>query len=369
MPIYERGGSFMVSVGSGKDRFREMFRTRVEAEEAELKEKHRRKAQEASGGPVEAPKAQPVVAPGKTIEDAFRLTLRLRWKGNKAEHTAYKNGNSVVKALGSDMLLTDITPEKINEMLFEFEDLGNSGSTINRKMSSFSLMLKTALDQGWLKALPKVPRRREGAHRVRWLDEGEEAKILAKCDQLGLSDLRDFIIVAIDTGFRRTELMQLKAKDFANGLLHLHAGQTKTDEARAVPATKRVKDILDARKHLERIFEGLNNHSLRWQWDRLKDLMGMADDPQFIVHMLRHTCASRLVQRGVPLAMVQKWMGHKTIMTTMRYAHLAPDNLTQAMKALEKGFEVVEEEPAEVLPAVWEVVEATPAMSLEDADF
>jgi len=335
MPIYERGGSFMASVGSGKDRYRGMFKTRGEAEQAEMQEKLRRKQQAVSGVTVEAPKAKAQPTEGKTIQDAFKLTLRLRWKGTKAEITSYRNGNSVVEALGAETLLTDIGPDQINEMLFEFEDLGNSGSTINRKMSAFSLMLKTAIDQGWLKSLPKIPRRREGAHRIRWMDEAEEKLVLAKCEHLGLRDLRDFIIVAIDTGFRRGELLRFKSKDFSSGLLHLHAGTTKTDEARTVPATKRVTEILNRRSNMERTFEGLSAHTLRWQWDRLRELMGMTEDPQFVVHMLRHTCASRLVQRGVPLAVVKNWMGHKTINTTMRYAHLAPENLNQALRVLE----------------------------------
>ena len=70
--------------------------------------------------------------------------------------------------------------------------------------------------------------------------------------------------------------------------------------------------------------------------------MKLEDDPQFVVHMLRHTCASRLVQRGVPLAVVQKWMGHSNIQTTLRYAHLAPESLMVGKEALEQ----VSERPA-----------------------
>jgi site-specific recombinase XerD len=63
--------------------------------------------------------------------------------------------------------------------------------------------------------------------------------------------------------------------------------------------------------------------------------MGLGEDNQFVPHALRHTCASRLVQRGVPLKVVQEWLGHKTILTTMRYAHLAQSNLMSAMQVLE----------------------------------
>jgi integrase len=77
-------------------------------------------------------------------------------------------------------------------------------------------------------------------------------------------------------------------------------------------------------------------HYVDRQWDRLRSHLNLDHDKQFVVHALRHTCASRLIQRGVPLAVVQKWMGHKAIQTTLRYAHLAPDSLRVAMEALEQ---------------------------------
>jgi integrase len=63
--------------------------------------------------------------------------------------------------------------------------------------------------------------------------------------------------------------------------------------------------------------------------------MGLLDDPQFVPHILRHTCASRLMQAGVPMPEVQKWLGHSSISETMRYSHLAPDSIFNAVLALE----------------------------------
>lgn len=48
-------------------------------------------------------------------------------------------------------------------------------------------------------------------------------------------------------------------------------------------------------------------------------------------HTLRHTFASRLVMAGVDLKTVQELMGHKTIATTARYAHLAPTHKLRAL--------------------------------------
>src|SRR5262249_39719315 len=55
-------------------------------------------------------------------------------------------------------------------------------------------------------------------------------------------------------------------------------------------------------------------------------------------HVLRHTFASRLVMAGVDLRTVQELMGHKSILMTMRYAHLSPDHKRAAMESLERRF-------------------------------
>lgn len=332
MPIYERGGAFLVSVGSGKGRFRGSAKTRAEAEAIELQEMLNRKD---PAKRQEAARAASGPGKGKTLKDAYDLAMRLHWRGEKSEKTSAINSNAVLEALGKDTLLSDITEEDITEMILEFEERGNSGSTVNRKTSAYNTIMKTAQSQKWLTDYPKPIRRKEGKHRIRWMDAKEEAHALSLAEHLGLYDLKDYIVVAVDTGFRRAELLGFSSKDFANGLLHLHAGATKNDEARAVPATKRVSEILKRRANYERPFEMLPAHLLRYQWDQLRGLMELDEDGQFVVHMLRHTCASRMVQKGVPLPMIQKWMGHRNIATTMRYAHLAPDSLLVARDALE----------------------------------
>lgn len=140
--------------------------------------------------------------------------------------------------------------------------------------------------------------------------------------------------MAADTGFRESELLRFLLADYQFNMLHIW--ESKNGKPRAVPATDRVKEIIQKAtdKGHTRLFETVTLHDLRFAWKKIRKHMGLERDEQFVIHAFRHTCASRLVQRGVPLAVVQKWMGHKAIQTTLRYAHLAPDNFMDAMKVL-----------------------------------
>lgn len=335
MPIYPRGNAFMVSVGSGEGRYRQSFKTRKEAEVAEHQALARLKA---SGSPLEAPTVvQPIGGEGKTLGDLFNLTWKLRWKHDKHPETHDFHTRVLFRTIDPNTPITDIDLDMIEEAVMEWDDAEASGATINRRLQHLNTMLKLALEKDWIRKVPKMPKRKENKHRIRWMTDAEELAVTNKAHQLGYVDLRDLIIVGVDTGFRRGELLAFQSSDFFNGLLHLHHGATKNDDARSVPATDRVRAILQSRSHLEKPFGMLSPQTLRGQWLKVKAAMGYQDDDQFVVHMLRHTCASRLVQRGVPIAVVQQWMGHKEIQTTMRYAHLAPDSLNDALKVLNQG--------------------------------
>jgi integrase len=82
-------------------------------------------------------------------------------------------------------------------------------------------------------------------------------------------------------------------------------------------------------------FTKLSQAQFRSIWNDAKAEVGLGADDQVVPHILRHTCASRLVQGGIDIRRVQMWLGHQTLTMTMRYAHLATNDLDGCVVVLE----------------------------------
>lgn len=334
MPIYKQGSSWLVSVGSGTGRFRATFSTQQEALEAENAELMKRKGMAMAkyfgeGRPV-------VPSSGITMGKLYDLAMRIRWKGTNAERISSGNARACLDVIGWDTPVEKINQESIRNMALHFlESDSNSSSTVNRKLSSLSVMLRIAEDEGWIQRAPRMPRRREAEHRIRFFTAEEETKAITWAQHNGFNALAEFIPFAIDTGFRRGEILRLQLKDCQEGLATLHAGTTKSGKARSVPLTKRCQKIVSDRKGFGKLFHDLTESKLRFQWEKLRESMGMVEDPNFLVHTLRHTCASRLAMAGKNASFIMNWMGHSSITVSQRYMHLAPATLLEGVDALD----------------------------------
>ncbi len=89
----------------------------------------------------------------------------------------------------------------------------------------------------------------------------------------------------------------------------------------------------DAQGAVFRKRRGGELRSIRTAFEHARDAAKLAD---FRFHDLRHTCASWLVMRGRTLKEVQELLGHRTFAMTLRYAHLSPDRLREAVASLDE---------------------------------
>jgi integrase len=268
----------------------------------------------------------------------LQATYKDRWQGIKSEVTAYRNGEAWCKALGDDFDVTTMGPAEVTAVVDGWVAEGNKPATVNRKLAALGVMLKVAVERGLIDRAFRLPKKKEYEGRLRYYSDAEVDGLIAFVSGHGY--IRSLFILAVETGLRQSEMLGLTKRDvdLKRGLVLL--GETKGNKRRSVPLTEAAKAALkfpmDAAAHdHDRLFPTFLTPShisrLIAGWKRS---VGLPKDDEACFHTFRHTCCSRLVQAGVPLIVVQKWMGHSAIQTTMRYAHLAPDSLDVALVAL-----------------------------------
>ena len=292
------------------------------------------KEQIKQGFPVSYPTAS--VSPSKSLDNTLGYwldkTYRLFWAEQADPEKIRHKMAEINRYFGSKLPIDDLTTSLIDEFISHLKKQNNAGSTINRKLATLSKMLNYADECVQLRHKPKIHRQREPSGRTRFVTVEEETAIMETLDQWGQNDLKDSVIVLLDTGLRRSELGRIEGADVFDGLIHLW--KTKNGDARSIPMTARVKEVLARRKlsyPSSKLFPKKAT-TLSNNWNSVRYHLGFEDMP---LHTFRHTTASRLIQRGVGVATVKEWMGHRTISVTMRYAHLSPKNLMQAVAVLE----------------------------------
>lgn len=156
--------------------------------------------------------------------------------------------------------------------------------------------------------------------------------------------LRPAVLVSIMTGLRKSELFNLQWSDvdFMNRVVWVRDEHAKSGKARYVPMNDPLYDVLVTWKPLansnsEYVFAGESGEPIQCMKKSYAVVLKAARVENFRWHDMRHTFASWLVQSGVDLNIVRELLGHASLATTMRYAHLAPNNKLRAVAALQLG--------------------------------
>lgn len=227
-------------------------------------------------------------------------------------------------------------------------------STANKELTRLKHLLKCAVDWGYLRASPaaKVKKAKEPTGRVRYLTaeerhallEGIEATVTAKDGRAWTvhhrpsPKLRLYILVALHTGARRSELGRLTWRDvdLRQRTVTFHG---KNGHDRTMPMTDTVRTAL---QRLPRPLDGTapalppyaDPKVLTRTFARLVQRLGIA---HLTFHDLRHDVGSQLTMAGVPQRSIMEVLGHRDPRMTVRYQHLAPGHLRDAMQALERA--------------------------------
>ncbi|MBS1143403.1 MAG: integrase [Proteobacteria bacterium] len=195
-------------------------------------------------------------------------------------------------------------------------------ATINRSIGAIKAALKIAFRQRIISEdiAARISRLPENNQRHTYLSVEQVKKLSDHCSE----QVRAAVWIALLTGCRRGEILGLEKEDIKGNYLCILAGNTKTLRQRSVPIVPAL------RPWLEYIPLKINFEGLKTGFGRARKKAGIEAN----FHDLRHSCASLLINMGTPLEVVRDILGHTTVKTTERYAHLHVDRQAEALDKL-----------------------------------
>lgn len=222
---------------------------------------------------------------------------------------------------------------------------GLSAKTVVNHLTVLRRLLVVAAEWDLLTKVPTIAWLKLPEPEFDFLDFSEAERLVHHADE----QWRPMIVVALRTGLRLGELLALRWEDVdlvagrllvRRSLVRGVLGTPKSGKSREVPLSPEAVRMLKAHRHLkgELVFcdadgqfltKNQTKHPL-WRAAKHAGLRSLG------WHVLRHTFASHLAMRGVPIISIQQMLGHSTIEMTMRYAHLAPAINRQAVELLDQ---------------------------------
>lgn len=277
---------------------------------------------------------------------------------SKNNKRSYKSDKYTLKVIlsyfGANTVVQKITPNKIENFKEWLKTERNvKNSTVNHYLVLMSKMFNVAIDNSIIRVNPvqKVSKLREDNYKIRYLTKAEEKCLFAEIERrYEVLDkytrrkkvvqpylyLKPIIITALQTGMRRGEILNLKWSnvDFVQGFIELL--ETKSGKSRKIPISKLLYDtLIDLDRTSEYVFINPQTKEpyidLKKSFHTVLDKAGIKD---FRFHDLRHTVATRLVEKGIDITVVQEILGHSKITTTQRYAHPVPQRKLDAIEVL-----------------------------------
>lgn len=240
--------------------------------------------------------------------------------------------------------LSDISVLLIEKYKAEKLRIGLSNKTINNHLATLSKSLKCAFEWSRMTtAVPPVQRLSVCTPKIDFLTPVESHLLLQDHEEPMWNTM---VLVALRTGMRFGELLGLEWTDInwsqriatvRQSLVRGILGTPKSGKIRHIPLTDdALQRLAELPRTHARVFHEAGVSTHRVGANAIQRICKRTGVRVINWHLLRHTFASHLAMEGVPIPVVQQLLGHASITMTMRYAHLSPSQLGQAVDVLQR---------------------------------
>jgi integrase len=233
--------------------------------------------------------------------------------------------------------LDELTTGRIDDYRTARVHDGMHRRTINGELSTLRHLLSKARerapDNGWVLPSVKVHCFPETETELRILTETEESQLLLAATPR----LQPLIRFALHTGLRRNELLTLTWQqiDWARREVVVTSERAKSHKSRRIPLNTTALEVLlsfPAHNMREKVQHRVFGYRIiDTTFSKAKHKAGL---PWVSPHTLRRTFATRLLQQGVNVRTVQKWLGHADLTTTMKYLQPLPAYEREGIESL-----------------------------------
>ncbi|WP_444920873.1 tyrosine-type recombinase/integrase [Microbulbifer sp. CnH-101-G] len=281
--------------------------------------------------------------PRITLRDAFAEYVKQK-EGTGSSLYTTTNVKVVSERMDVSLHLDELRDWHLTKLKSLREQEGAAGQTIKHNFQVIRASIGWARDHGYMVKDLTFPKVKLPKHRLRYLSQEEEGRLLHELDpkrkrayrpdyesrpiaeNRRYQDNYDLVVILLDTGARYSEIANIKwsSIDIENGSINLWRPKVRNESI--VYMTTRVKHIFERRFNervsVEFVFTNQNGLARGYQAKGIRAAIKRAGIENFKIHDLRHTCASRLIQSGLSLYEVANVLGHTDISTTQIYAHL-----------------------------------------------
>jgi len=222
-----------------------------------------------------------------------------------------------------------------------------SPASVNMELAVLSRIFALAveLEQAASNPCRKVRKLRVDNQRNRYLSADEETRLMNQLKGRR-RHLYPLVVLALGTGMRRGELLNLSwwQVDFLRGVIHVV--NTKTARDRIIPMSQRVREVLIEQRETQKgeLVFASRRIAKRRAGEGLVDVKkaftvacSEAGIEDFHFHDLRHTFATRLGDAGCNVTTIARLLGHSNIQMSMRYTHASDDTLRNAVEYAQKA--------------------------------
>lgn len=236
--------------------------------------------------------------------------------------------------------LSSITTEEfkvyLHDLIFNQK---RSTSLINQHISAFKIFYTEVLKNDWEKIKLKRPKKVQKLPVV--LSMGEVERLISVINNI---KHKAMVMLLYSAGLRRTELLQIKPTDIDSESMKIHVRQGKGKKDRFTILSPKCLDLLRLHYKLNRpktyLFEPQGNKGRTISPTSLRKIISKNAQKANIrkevsPHTLRHSFATHMLEEGVNIKLIQRFLGHTTLRTTSVYLHLTNIDLTKVKSPLE----------------------------------